>query len=157
MKSWGAFVCFLICKKKIQISQYHGIMILRPPSCSPCLLSVHCTYIHGLRHSAEYSGPLTVWTRPSKLTQHLPGSWCPWAGQSLPHDQIWLTGLPWWLRWYRFCLQCRRPGFDRWVGKIPWRRKCLPTPAFLPGRFLDRGAWQATDHMVTKSWTRLSD
>ena len=26
-------------------------------------------------------------------------------------------GLPWWL-----CLQCRRPGFDSWVGKIPWRR-----------------------------------
>ena len=21
------------------------------------------------------------------------------------------------------CLQCRRPGFDPWVGKIPWRRK----------------------------------
>ena len=23
----------------------------------------------------------------------------------------------------RVCLQCRRPGFDPWVGKIPWRRK----------------------------------
>ena len=22
--------------------------------------------------------------------------------------------------------------FDPWVGKIPWRRKCQPTPAFLP-------------------------
>ena len=31
------------------------------------------------------------------------------------------------------CLQCRRPGFDSWVGKIPWRRKWQPTPVFLPG------------------------
>ena len=26
------------------------------------------------------------------------------------------------------------PGFDRWVGKIPWRRKWQPTPVFLPGK-----------------------
>ena len=25
-----------------------------------------------------------------------------------------------------------RPGFDPWVGKIPWRRKCQLTPVFLP-------------------------
>ena len=30
-------------------------------------------------------------------------------------------------------LQCRRPGFDPWVGKIPWRRKWQPMPVFLPG------------------------
>ena len=30
-------------------------------------------------------------------------------------------------------LQCGRPGFDPWVGKIPWRRKWQPTPVFLPG------------------------
>ena len=24
-------------------------------------------------------------------------------------------------------------GFDPWVGKIPWRRACQPTPVFLPG------------------------
>ena len=32
-------------------------------------------------------------------------------------------------------LQCRRPGFDPWVGKIPWRREWQPTPVFLPGEF----------------------
>ena len=31
------------------------------------------------------------------------------------------------------CLQCGRPGFDIWVGKIPWRRKWQPTPVFLTG------------------------
>ena len=30
------------------------------------------------------------------------------------------------------CLQLRRPGFDPWVGKIPWRRKWQPTPVLLP-------------------------
>ena len=32
-----------------------------------------------------------------------------------------------------FACQCRRPGFDPWVRKIPWRRKWKPTPVFLPG------------------------
>ena len=35
----------------------------------------------------------------------------------------------------RLCLQCRRPRFNPWVGKIPWRRKCQPTPVVLPGEF----------------------
>ena len=41
--------------------------------------------------------------------------------------------LPWWLRWWRIYLQCGRPGFDPWVGKILWRREGLPTPVFWPG------------------------
>ena len=45
------------------------------------------------------------------------------------------TGLPWWLRWQRICLQCGRPGCDPWVGRIPWQRKRLPTPVFFPGEF----------------------
>ena len=43
------------------------------------------------------------------------------------------SGLPWWLRWKSVCLQCRRPGSDSWVRKIPWRRKWQSTPVFLPG------------------------
>ena len=30
-------------------------------------------------------------------------------------------------------LQCRRCGFNPWVGKIPWRRIWQSTPVFLPG------------------------
>ena len=33
------------------------------------------------------------------------------------------------------CLQCGAPGFNRWVGKIPWSMEWLPTPVFLPGEF----------------------
>ena len=46
---------------------------------------------------------------------------------------IWHNGLPLWLSWWRVLLQCRRPGLDPWVGKIPWRRERLPIPVFWPG------------------------
>ena len=35
----------------------------------------------------------------------------------------------------RIHLQYGRPGFDLWVGKIPWRRERLSTPVFWPGEF----------------------
>ena len=44
-------------------------------------------------------------------------------------------GLPWQLRWQSICLQCRRPRFDPWVRKIPWKSKWQPTPVFLPQEF----------------------
>ena len=54
-------------------------------------------------------------------------------------------------------LQCRRPGFDPWVGRSPGegngnplQYSCLENPK-------DRGAWWATVHGVAKSQTRLSD
>ena len=54
------------------------------------------------------------------------------------------------------CRRLRKREFDLWIGKIPWRRKWQPTPVFLPGKSMDRGAWLATVHAVTKSWTWLS-
>ena len=42
--------------------------------------------------------------------------------------------LPLWLSGKEPICQCRRCGFDPWVGKIPWRRKWPPTPVFLPGK-----------------------
>ena len=44
----------------------------------------------------------------------------------------------------RIHLQCGRPGFDPWVGKIPWRRERLPTPVFWPGEF--HGLYSPWDH-----------
>ena len=37
------------------------------------------------------------------------------------------------------------------------RRQWHPTPVLLPGKSMDRGAWWAAVHGVTKSRTRLSD
>ena len=52
-----------------------------------------------------------------------------------------MTWFSLWLRWKRLCLQCRRPRFDPWIRKIPCRRKWHPTPVFLLGNPMDRGAW----------------
>ena len=44
----------------------------------------------------------------------------------------------------------KRLRLDPWVRKIPRRRNWQPTPVFLPGKSMDRGAWQVTIHGVTK-------
>ena len=41
-------------------------------------------------------------------------------------------------------------GFDPWVGKIPWRRKCQPTPYACPEKPMDRGAWGAVESQRLK-------
>ena len=37
----------------------------------------------------------------------------------------------------KICLQCRRPTFNPWIRKIPWRKEWQPT-------LVDRGAWWGT-------------
>ena len=49
-----------------------------------------------------------------------------------------------------FTCKCRRLRFDPWVRKIPWRRKWQPLHYFCLGSPMDRGAWWATFHGVTK-------
>ena len=49
--------------------------------------------------------------------------------------------------------ECRRPGFDPWVRKIPWRRAWQPTPVFLPGEFHGQKSLEGYSSWVTKSWT----
>ena len=46
---------------------------------------------------------------------------------------ILVIGLTWWCGGTEPASQCRRYGFHPWIGKIPWKRKWQPTPAFLPG------------------------
>ena len=53
-------------------------------------------------------------------------------------------------------LQCRRPGFDPWVGKIPWEGHGNSVQYACLGNPMNRGAWQAIVTGVL-SWTRLND
>ena len=53
-----------------------------------------------------------------------------WQEVKMTHCNL---GLPEGLRWQRICLQCRKPGFDPWIGKITWRREWLLDPVFRPG------------------------
>ena len=59
----------------------------------------------------------------------------------------------------KILLQCRRPGFDPWVWKIPWRRTWQPTPVFLPGGFYGQRSltgyrpWDRKDSDTTEQLT----
>ena len=56
----------------------------------------------------------------------------------------------------RICLQCRKPGFNLWVGKIPWRRKWQPTPVFWPGEFHGLCSPRGRKESDTTEWLSLS-
>ena len=51
-------------------------------------------------------------------------------GKGYPLQYSWAALVAWTVK-----NQWGRPGFDPWIGKIPWRRERLPTPVFLPGEF----------------------
>ena len=51
-------------------------------------------------------------------------------GEGYPFQHSWASLVA---QTVRICLQCGRPGFDPWVGKIPWRRAWRPTPVSFPG------------------------
>ena len=59
-------------------------------------------------------------------------------------------GASQWLRDKESTCQCRRCGFDPWVGRIPWRRKWHPFQYSCLRNSKDRGAWWATDHGIAK-------
>ena len=63
-----------------------------------------------------------------------------------------VEGLPWWLSWWRIHLQCGRPEFNPWAGKVSWRREWLPLQFSGQENSMD-----CIVHGVTKSWTGLSD
>ena len=62
----------------------------------------------------------------------------------------------WWLSWLRIHLQCRRPGFDPWVGKIPWRRERLTTPVCWPGELYGLFSPWSRKESDTTEWLSLS-
>ena len=72
----------------------------------------------------------------TSLDSGRPGSWSDIVSGCVCETGIRLAseGLPWWLSGKGSTCQCRRHGFDPWVGKIPQRRKQQPTPVFLPGK-----------------------
>ena len=112
-----------------------------------------------------------VWKRPRP--QLYPGrmiqSWeMPWRSSRYGDFQEEIEvfyGLPRQLSGNESTCQFRRPGFDAWVRKLPWRRKWQPTPVFLPGGFheqrslVDYSPWghkesdtsEATEHAQMRS------
>ena len=50
--------------------------------------------------------------------------------------------------------QCKRCGFDAWVGKNPWSRKWQPTPVFLSGESLGERNLRGYSPGIRKEWDR---
>ena len=78
-------------------------------------------------------------SKESDMTERLSLSLYIWKILSTPKILKLIQGLPWWLcgkkkKKKKPTCQCRRPGFDPWVRKIPWRRKWQPSPVFLSGK-----------------------
>ena len=72
--------------------------------------------------------PADTWAAPPSVC----GGTSKCQGKSFPHTA--LNGPPWRLSGRESACRCRRPGFDPWVEKIPWRRKRQPTPVLSPGK-----------------------
>ena len=51
------------------------------------------------------------------------------------------------------CLETKDMQFNPWVGKIPWRRKWQPAPAFLSEKFDGQRSQVATIHRAAKNQT----
>ena len=80
--------------------------------------------------------------------------------QRVKHD--WATSLSffllfWWLSGKEPNCQCRRHGFDPWVGMILWRRKWQPTLVSLPGKSHGQRSLGATVHDIAKTQAQLSN
>ena len=61
-----------------------------------------------------------------------------------------VTRLPWWLNSKESTYQCRRRRFDPWVRKIPGDGRGNPLQYSCLEKPMDKGAWQATVHGVTR-------
>ena len=77
-----------------------------------------------------------------------------WGGEIIKKRSKYNTlGFLWWLSGeqstWRY-KRCRRHGFNSWIGNILWRRNGNPLQFPCRGNPMDREAWQATVHGVTK-------
>ena len=62
----------------------------------------------------------------AQCSQGTRGSWLNYLN-TYTESLLLISGSPLVAQSVRVCLQCRRPEFSPWVGKIPWRRKWQPT------------------------------
>ena len=84
-----------------------------------CIFSIQIFLSRLFLTIAKISGLLSVYIYVSIcLLRILVSLSCILPFKEIPNQHY---GLFWWLTQQRNCLQCGRPGFDPWVGKIQWR------------------------------------
>jgi len=123
ISGWREHTCPGRCESQLQVCQIDGccfarrVFVIFVASCKVLALGALCLMFPYLEvRSAVHHTCLFLRT-------HL---WCVIFKQSQ-------VGLSRWLSGKEHACQCRRLGFDPWVGKIPWRREWQPTPVVLPG------------------------
>ena len=112
-----------------------------PKFCCICLFVDEFTLLPAATTSPQGKHSLSPNSQSPAFTQNVVYLRCP----------VKYAGLPWWLNVKESTCQCRRLGFDPWIGKIPWKRKWPPTPAFLPGK--SHGQKGLAVHGVAKGQT----
>ena len=90
--------------------------------CSGCFCAGQVTTEKGKQISSAPLSPCSMWEEPWKpellfIKRQAPGFPGGTSGKE-PACQ---------------CRRQKRPGFDPWVGKFPWRKAQQPIPVFLPG------------------------
>ena len=128
------------------------ILIPAYASSSPAFLMMYSSYkLNKQRDDIQpWHTPFPVWNQSVVPCPVL--TVASWPAYRFLKRQVSWSGIPISLRIFQFvvictvkifpggsvgknvCLECRRPGFDPWFGKMPWRRKWQPTPVFLPGK-----------------------
>ena len=99
------------------------------PDIAKCPLGKRSPQVRNLRDSRHVDGSIIFHSLESwtvKLTRYV------YPGLGVLDSSRHSVRLPRWHSGNESPCQCRRCGFDPWVRKIPWRRKCQPSPVVLP-------------------------
>ena len=154
---------------KVHLSHSRATML--ESNCRAPILNLHLLLLVGIGKLPNLSGPVSSFMKQEYLRE---ATSVKLLGQSLHHNKYSLNwtiitifrkrtkkkkkierglGLPRWLKGKEPASWCRRLRFDPWVGKIYGEENGNPLQYYC----LDRGAWGATVHGVTRSWTQVSD
>ena len=107
-------------------------------------------------------------SQPSHLELVVPGHWrLPHTAESGDVERGGPCSLSWGLEFVvlgfpggsdgkKSACNVGEPGFDTWVGKIPWRRAWQPISVLLPGESHGHRSLEDCSPSVTKSRTQLS-
>ena len=108
-----------------------------PTLCDPMDRSLPGFSVHGIFQARILDWVAISFSRGS--------SWTQGSSPGLLHCRQTLYALS-----QSVCLQCRKPRFNPWVGKISWRREWQPTPVFLPPLPQKRGSKSLHDNLKQK-------
>ena len=113
----------------------------------------HVRYAGGICVSSRC---LSLWLKVPGVQESLVQVWC--VHHHLLHSFTFIDWEPLctWLRQWGIRLQLRRPEFNPWVRKVPWRRAWQPTPFFLPGESPwteePGGLWSMVSQSIGHCW-----